>query len=460
MTFQTLEQAIATNNRKSREYRNYFRCKQTLRNTSIMAPPELRDDYFTSVPFVRLACQVLAERIEIDSVTARNPDGKENTEATDFLGAILKRLGGADFVHSANLSAMEYGRAYLVPTGTDDDLPGVQLVSGANMVHGVDPYTGEIIEALRIYGRDRTLRVYYTRDATYYLSPGPGALDGPVEGYVATKTVPTVGGQIAVFPLMCRGEYMNPWGRPEGKDAFRLQDSGCRIATDLSIASATMAVQQRILLGVEEEDFAPKDENGERLLDEKGNPLPGPTASELYMSRLLTISDPAAKVAEYTAAQLQNFATGLNAVTRQAAAVLGISQSVFGVASDANPSSGDSLREDDRRMIRRAEQLTRGFEPGWIGLWTYLARIGGFPDVIIQIRWVDPSLPNLTSRADAVLKLATVRLADGTPLYDWQELREMLGDSADEIKAARERRETDQIMRLINPPNQDTEQTP
>lgn len=456
MPFKDLSAALVVNESKSRQYREYFRAKQTVRNTSVMAPPELRDDYFTSIPFCRLACQVLSERIEIDSLSAVNPDTKkQDDEATDYLRRILKMLGGADFVNSAHLLAMEYGRAYLVPTGTDrvDGLPGVQLVGGGDMVHAVDPFTGEITEALRVYGRTRQNRAWYTPEATYYLEPGPGSPLGPVDGYVVVNKVETVNGQIAVFPLICRGEVNNPWGRPEAKDAFRLQDAACRLATDLSIASATMATPQRALLGVEEEDFAPRDENGDRELDSEGNPKPGPTASQLYMSRLLTISDPAAKLAEFTAAQLQNFTTGLNSVTRQAAAVLGIPQSVFGVASDANPASGDAQRQDDARLVRRAEQLTRGFEPGWVGLWEFLAVVGGFENVMILIRWVDPMLPNLASRADSVLKLATVRTEGGRPLYDWRELRQMLGDSVEEIDAAQDRWETEGIKQLIRDPN-------
>ena len=454
MPFTDLEMAIAVNNRKSRVYHDYFRCVRTPRNTSIMAPPEMRDDYFTSVPYCRLACQVLSERIEMDSVTALKDDKTDQKEATAYLRDILRMLGGADFVNTAHMLAMEYGRSYLVPTGTDrsDGLPGVQLVPGRDMVHAVDPYTGEVTEALRVYGRNRELRAWYTPEATYYLAPGPGHPDAPVDGYVVTEKRETVDGQIAVFPLICRDEVTNTWGRPEGKDAFRLQDAACRMATDLSIASATMAVQQRILFGVEEEDFAPKDENGEPLKDDNGNVVLGPTASDLYMSRLLTISDPAAKMAEFTAAQLQNFTTGLNSITRQAAAVLGIPQSVFGVASDANPASGDAQRQDDARMVRRAEQLTRGFESGWVGLWSYLAQLGDF-DVTIVIRWVDPALPNLASRADAVLKLAGVRTEDGRPLYDWRELREMLGDSDQDIDAANDRWELEGVKRLIQNPN-------
>jgi hypothetical protein len=249
--------------------------------------------------------------------------------------------------------------------------------------------------------------------------------------------------------LICRGEANNTFGRPEAKDAFTLQDAACRIATDMAVASAALAVPQRVLFGVEAEDFTRRKPDGTVELDENDQPkvLSG---EELYMSRLLTISEPAGKLAEFSAAQLQNFTTALNAVTRQAAAVLGVPQSVFGVASDANPASGDAIRQDDARLIRRAEQLTSGFTPAWEGLFEYLLVQYGFGVQEVEIVWVDPSLPNLAARADAVFKLASV-IAGGKPLYTWEELRRMLGDSLESIDAAKAELETNEIMDLILP---------
>lgn len=447
MSFKELEILQGTNEWKSVRYRDYHRAKQTARNTSIMAPPEFQIAYFTSIPYCRLACQVISERIEIDSAAAgTRSDGKftKNKPATEWLRKLLKALGGPAFVNEATMTAMEYGRAYLVPTGSNraDGLPAVQVIPGKDMVHLVDPYTGEVVEALRVYGALREKRVYYTRASTTYLIPSaqPG-------GYTAERTVDNPDGRIAVFPLICRGEVGNTFGRPEAKDVYTLQDAACRIATDMAIASATMAVPQRALLGVEAEDFTKRRPDGSIERDEHGSPkkLSG---TELYMSRLLTISDPMAKLAEFTAAQLQNFTTALNAVTRQAAAVLGVPQSVFGVASDANPASGDAIRQDDARLIRRAEQLIQGFDPAWSALFEYLLLKYGFGSLEVDINWVDPSLPNLAALADAVFKLAGVT-AGGRPLYTWEELRIKLGDSLESIDAAKAEMETNEIMDLI-----------
>lgn len=443
MSFESLRVLQTINEQKSRVYREYFRAKRTRRNQSVVAPPELRDAYFTAAPYIRLACQVINERIDLNSVTAETP------EATAYLQKMLAVNGGSDLVASAHLSAMEMGRAYLVPSGSDraDGLPMVAVRPASHIVHTVDPYTGEIQEALQVIGPLANKYVYYTPGRTVWLEAAAGTVDaGAPEGWRITRDIPNDTGRVAIFPLVCRGEPGDVWGRPEGKDAFTLQDTGCRILTDMAIASGTMATPKQLLIGAEASDF------GEH--DPDGNPVPGtePSSEELYMSRLLTISDPLAKIAEFSAAQIQNFSTGLNTTTRMVSAVLGVPQSAFGVASDANPASGDAIAQDDKRVTRRAEQLTRGFEPGWKDLFTYILENSQFGAQEVTLNWYDPGLPNLSSRADSVLKLSAVKDASGQPLYTWQELRRLLGDSDAEIQAAESQREIASVQNLLNSP--------
>jgi hypothetical protein len=451
MTFFQLEKIQARNKQKCHEYRVYHRAKRTARNTSLMIPPESRDQYFTSVAYCRLACQVLSERIELDSIKTT----PENKDADEFLALTLEANGGADFVNQAHMSAMEYGRAYLIPTGSlrADGLPVTQLVTAPHMVHRTDPYTGEVVEALRVWGPRGDKRAYYTPARTVYLvASGLGWVMDPD---VPQNPAPNPDNKIAVYPLICRAEADTTYGRPEAKDAFSLQDSGCRIATDMSYASGTMAAPQRVMHGIEEDDFNQVNPDGSIQLDpDTGDPIKQ-TGEQIYMARLLTMSDPLSKISEFTAAQLQNFATAGNAVTRQTAAILGVPQSVFGVASDANPASGDGQRQDDARLVRRSEQLTRGFQPAWKGLYEDLLRRNGFGDLKILIRWMNPALPNLAALADSVLKLATVRVAqDGKeiPLYTWEELRRMLGDAQPDIDKAKEQLENQAIVSLLTQP--------
>lgn len=458
MSFQDMLNIQSINEGRSQEYRDYFRAKRTVRNTSIMAPPELRDAYWTKVSYCRLACQVINERIDLDSVTASSAD------ATVFINSVLEVNGGADLVARADIAAMEYGRSYLVPTGSDrdDGLPMVQVVTGRDMVHRINAYTGELTEALQTFGWSRDRYVYWNRESQIRLTliqhkgerfPDATVVFPPTDDFKTNDQYPgffvkieALDGEIPVFPIMCRGEDDNTFGRPEAKDIFGLQDAGIRVTTDLVITSASMGSPKHVLLGAEFSDFAEHDADGE--------PIPGtePSAEELYTSRVLTISDSAARIAEFSAAQLQNFTTALNSITRNVASTMGIPLSVFGVASDANPSSGDAMTQDDKRLIRRAETLTRGFEPGYRDLFRYLLEAEGFGTQTVVLRWTDPSLPNLAGRADAVLKLSTIKDANGNSVYTWQELRRMLGDPESEIRQAEDDRELTNIQTLLNEP--------
>ena len=447
MSFQELRQLQQVNDWKSLRYSDYFRAKQTLRNTSIMIPPEHQDMFFTSISYCRLACQVINERIELDAINA----GSE--EATGYLNDVLTTNGGALLVSTAHITAMEFGRSYLVPTGSnrDDGVPMVLVVPGRDMVHEVDPYTGEITEALQVFGKNRDRYVYYTKNQIVALLPGPST--GGYDGFTAVVTENGTG-RVPVFPLICRGDAdpNSPYGRPEAKDVFHLQDAATRKASDLSYASATMAAPQRGISGIEEDDFVRRNPDGSTQLDDDGNPVQM-TGQEIYTARALTFSDPGAKFMEFTAAQLQNYSTGLNSDTRMAAAVMGVPQSVFGVSSDANPASGDSMAQDDNRLIRRAEQLIGGFNPTWISLWEYLLTSAGivFEKNTVKNQWVDPSLPNLAARSDAALKLSQT-VVDGRSLYSWRELRAMMGDSEDTIAKAEAQREQDQLSGLLTAP--------
>jgi hypothetical protein len=432
MGFMELQAAQLINEQKSANYHAYYAAKRTVRNTSPMCPPELRGSFHTSAAFVRLAVEAIEERITLDSVTAETP------EATAYIRDVLKANGGSTLISTVHLAALEGGRAYVIPSGSTrpDGSPILTVVPAGDAVHSVDPYTGEIAEVLRVYGDKRQNRAHYTATETvYYEQSNTGAL---IEVNRVANT-----GRVPVFVFICRNFVNDTYGRPEGKDIFSLQDAATRVLTDMSVASAFMAVPQRVILGAESSDFAAQDDEGEQV-------GPAPTGDQLYTARLLMIGDANVKIAEFASAQLQNFSTALNSITRQAAAKVGVPQSVFGVASDANPSSGDSMRQDDARLISRAERLTSAFETSWASLFEFLIAINpALSDETVTLRWVDASLPNLAARADAISKLAGITVG-GQALYTRRELLERLGESADTIDRMLADEEVTALQALIN----------
>ncbi|ATY11574.1 phage portal protein [Amycolatopsis sp. AA4] len=454
MSRDTLENVLAVNEQKTAKYQAYARAEQTWRNTSPMIPPEHRISFYTPQPWVRLACGVIEERITLDAVTAFGKDGTEDEKATAYLRGVLKANGGDEFVSSVHIEALETGRSYVVPSSSErvDGYPVLQMIGAADMVHAINPLTGEIAEALQVYGAQREKRAYYTPGNAQYLKK--------VNGQWIADREPVTWPGMPVFDFLCRRKANDPFGRPEAKDIFKLQDAGTRVTSDLVWTSSSMAAPQRVISGTTLEDFAPPKldpETGEPIQQE--DDLTGemvdvpdianaPDPDALYTSRMLLLGDAAAKIAEFQAANLQNFTTGMNMLTRNASALSGIPVSVFAVASDANPASGDSQREDNGRLITRSERLRQGFQPRWIALFEYLAARAGFT-VTVRLRWRDASLPNTAAAADAAVKLAPVQV-DGKPLLTLNFLRRLLGLTQDDIDEMDDETELRGITGMVN----------
>lgn len=445
MARETLEALLSINERKTSYYNSYAKALQTARNTSPMIPPEHRLDFFTPVAWCRLVCSVIEERINLDTITT------DDDAATEYLRGLLKANGGDELLSSVHSEALATGRAYIVPAGSArvDGYPVLQVVSAAHMVHAVDPATGQISEALQVYGPDGRHRAYYHDGQVDYLRNEGG-------NWVTDRPSVRFPG-VPVFAFLNRGRFGDPFGRPEAKDIFRTQDSGTRVNSDMVYTSSSMAVPQRIISGSAMEDFAPGlvGEDGEPVLDEDGDQLPdidrAPNADALYTSRLLLLGDAASKVAEFTAAQLQNFTTALNSLRRDASSISGAPASMFGIASDANPASAEAQQEDNGRLITRAERIRQGFAPEWTRLFEYLSVVAGYP-AQVNLRWTDASMPNSVARADGVQKLATIKGTDGNPLFTNTYLLRQLGVPEEDIEEMQAEREVASLAGLLTAP--------
>lgn len=403
--------ARAKHDRTAREYHDAVK---TVLNTSPSVPPELNHIH-TKLPWCQLAVSVLEERLDIKEITAEDP------AVMEYLRKVWVANNGQEKASKGHTEAMAIGRAYLAVTPSDDpDVPLIQVIRADQMVHKTDTYTGKVTEALRVYGKNRDRYAYYSPGSIKYYATDNGRLvhdpDIPVHEIPSTDEVP-------VFPLISRAEIDDRWGRPEAKAIYSIQDSGTRAMTDLSVASTLMAAPQRVLTNASDED----------LQDEAGNPI---SPSKLYMARLLMLSNPDSGVTQFQAAQLQNFTTAVNSLARQAASLMGISTSVFGITSDANPVSGDGQREGDMRLVHRAERIGRGFKQSWVNMNRYIAiAYGGFSKEqasTINVEFVNPATPTVQAQADAIVKYAAVTVA-GQPLFTRRALLKEMGKTDEQI---------------------------
>lgn len=425
MTMQSLLMDLEQRTHIDNVYLSYHEARRTPQNTSPAMPPEMLQMH-TPLPWCRMCVSVLEERQDIKEITS------QDQAVDDYLNNVWKSNSMDEKASQLATESMAIGRAYLVVT-PGDDYPVLQVVPANQMVHKRNLYTGKTEEALRVYGYHRDKYAYYSPGKIEYLAYVNGVLttdpDAPAGAVPSTEDVP-------VFPFISRGYIDDRWGRPEAKDIFGLQDAATRVMTDLSVASNLMAVPQRVLTGTEPGD----------LTNEDGT-LADP--AKLYTARLLTLSNPTAGVAQFQAAQLQNFTTTLNAMAREAAALMGVPQPVFGVSSDANPASARAQNQDDLRLVHRVERISRGFKPAYLDALNYIASAyGGFNDSTIDVIFVNPATPTIESQADAVVKLASVQVG-GVPLYPRKALLKLLGLSDDQIDAMDAEAEDDAFTKLL-----------
>jgi hypothetical protein len=404
----------------------YLTARQTPRSTSILAPPELRVLYYTPLRWCYLITGAIEERISIaDLVCSVNTVAKWLRKTwRDLDGDLLSSR-----VHNEMLGA---GRSYVAVTSNPDGSPRATMLTAKSTVHVMDPDTGELREALHVYGKDGEKATHYEigRSTSYTKSSNRN-------GWVRTGVDDHGYPRIPIVVFSARSSRQDGYGEPVARSVWGLQDSATRVATDGAIAGALMAVPQRVILGASPEEKKQSTEH-------------------LYMARLLTLSKSDASIEQFAAAQLQQFSTLLNMYARQAASVTGIPVSMFGVASDANPASGDSQRQDDRRITRRAERISRDCTSSWQLVQQLLLDFAPMTVTdearrTVSVEWLDAHSPTRAELADMALKLSSAKYGpDGSPLVSREFILEKLGLTESQIEEELAKIPADSLAALMS----------
>lgn len=409
MPFADLMEEWSGRARKADRAAEYLVAKQTPRNTAILAPPDLRQTYYTRLTWCRLVTGAYEERITVADVTS------SVSSVAKWLRKAWRDIDGAQLSSRTHWEALGASRAYVAVASNPDGTPRATMLSARSTVHRMNPDTGEIEEALHVYGRDADRAMYFEVGRTTWLQKST------VDGWQAVRTDEHGYPRVPVVVFCARSSSQDGYGEPIAKDIWTLQDSGIRVMTDAGIAAALMAVPQRVILNATTEE--------QKM-----------TAEKLYMARLLTLSGKDSTIEQFTAAQLQNFTTMLTSIARQAASTAGLPVSMFGVASDANPASGDSQRQDDSRITRRAERLSRDYTSSWQ---LVLQLLLDFAPVAVSeearrsatVEWLDAANPSRSELADMALKLASAKYGpDGQPLVSRRFILRKLGLTETEIE--------------------------
>lgn len=392
---------------------SYYNADKTVRALGVAIPPEL-EAFQTVLAYCRLVCTVYEERLDFQEI--RLPGDKEQTARFKRWSDLNSLPEKASLAHT---EALATGHSFIVagarPPGDPlADVPLFTVESAQNMTVRIDPRTGEVLAAFRLYGRSPHWRAtLYLPNSTEYFVYRSG--NGGWQPDPETPPRNHNWGVVPVVPLVNRARIDEPFGRPEFEDIKELQDAATRSLTGLQGAQELLAVPARMIFGARKEDF--KNEAGELI-----------NAMETYYGSISVFSNPDAKAVEFAGAQLTNFTSTLSYYARSAAALMGIPLSYFGVVSEANPASGDAIQGDEARMNKRAERIGRGFKPAWERAFRIGARIvdGEWDPRLAALQFVfrDPATNTMAQLADAAVKLYAAENAKEGALftreYIWQ----------------------------------------
>lgn len=435
-------QALAARQTELTKAYRYSSARPKPENLAVTVPPQLHS-LMSTVAWSQALCRALEERIELKDVTLPGDE-----VLTTDLRRWVEDGDLREAMSQAHEEALRTGVGYVIASAHPElpDTPLFTAESPSSFYAQTDPRTGKVLWAIRSYKADPSQPAYnidghdrvtvYLPNVTRYLIRKEGR-------WVSDPEIPDVQhnlGEPPVEALVNRRTRRNPFGTPEHEPLWDLQDAAARTLTSLQIAQEFAAIPQKVILNADQEDFDGDEEEG----------IEPVTQTDLILKRYLVLTGDA-KIGEYSAAQLQNYTTSLNSLARQASAVSGLPLDFLGVASDANPSSGDAIRGSNDRLVRRAQRFARGLTPAWVRLLAKGARVIGFrrDDLArIQLTWADPGTVTPSAMADAAQKLAGIRTAEG-PLFTRDYLWKYLDVDPEDREEMRTSLQQDSFVNLL-----------
>lgn len=245
-------------------------------------------------------------------------------------------------------------------------------------------------------------------------------------------------GVVPVVPLVNMERINDDVGTSVIDDLAPLLDSLNKLIADMMITSEAVAKPKRWITGVnleDEEDGFTADgfiADGEHVQVEvvedenKGVQSPFKDSDDVWHSE-----SPDSKFGQLPGADLGNYESAVNIITRQISSVSSLPQHMLGV-STSNPATAESLRVSEMALARNAEGRIRVINAPleWAIRLMIAIDEGVSPsDVRVKLKWADTATHAIAQEADAAVKLA------GEQIITHNEAREMVGRYEKEIQA-------------------------
>jgi hypothetical protein len=400
-TFRRLEHKLRTSQRALKRLDAYYELQQRIQQLGLAVPPEL-EGFLTIANWPRITADSLEERIDLEGF--RLP-GQEEADA-EMWDKIWQPNDLDEESQLAHLEALVLARSFVcVGSGghgpesdeertpeRDPAVPLITVESPFEMAAELDPRTRRVRAAGKVYKDDdqQEWATLYLPNSTHWL-----ARDRVRGRWVEQDRDEHRLNSCPVEPIVNRPRTRNRLGVSEIVDVIPFTDAAARALTNAQLATETLAVPQRYVLGATKGDFVDKDGN---VLD----------AWQAYFGAVWALRNEGAKVGQFSAADLGNFKTIVEHYATLVSGVTGLPMRYLG-QNLSNPPSAEGIRADEARLIKRAERRHRAWGGSWERVMRLARRIidGDWDPKLksMETLWRDPATPTKAQQADAVVKL-------------------------------------------------------
>lgn len=411
----------------------YYRGKERVRQLGIALPPQM-SRVNTVVGWPAMACDIIAERLEVEGFITDAGDSDE-MGITDIWED--NRMPVQSGMH--HVDTMLYGANFLTVTAgnpfvENEPNPLITVEPPTRMSGNYDRRTGLLTNALAVQW-DSVAQRYAS--ACLFLLGETIFIDNDVaNGWTVVEIQENSFGRIPVVRSVNKERSGKIWGTSEITAAVMgYTDMAVRTLLGMEVAREFYASPQRWILGADEKLFK----------DSTGAPRP---AWEAYLGRFLAAprdeDGELPQVGQFNAASPAPYIEQLRGLAQMFAAEITAPANYLGFQTD-NPASADAIRENQARLVKRAEQKQTPFGYGYseaVRL-ALMIRDGSAPKRISTI-WRDAGTPTKAANIDGVQKLVSI----GVLNPEWELTQELAGLTPSQRKQAEVERRRDRARAM------------
>lgn len=376
------------------------------------------------VNFPRLVVHSLAERCKVAAFRRIG-----NTEPDMTLWDHWRAAGMEAKADVAVIDRLLYGTAYVTVWGQAGapNRPAVMIDTPRTAVVTVDPATGEVLDAFRIW---KTGGKFYGAELTRervqrYQMEGEDVPTGKWSTMGAAE--PNPWGRVPVVPMVRRASSSDVAGVSAAADVLDLSDAHAKILQDAMVTSEYHSRPRRWATGLEIEE------------DEDGNPV-----DPFGKNRLMQSEDPETKFGQLPPAELRGYEELTAVLTQSVGSLTGLPPHYLGLHGD-QPASPEGVKAAETQLVSRSYSEMRGMSQEWAEVAAWIDAIANERsswDCALVTEWESPETRTQAQAADAAAKLWNI----GVPLRTL--LRDPLRRTPPEIQAIMQDQGLDLAQRM------------